>query len=147
MGCCLVRPLAEYATTAWSPHTSKGAAVFESIQRRAARFVQQDYRRTSSVTEMLDQLGLESLKDRRERKDLELFYNIHCNLLDIGFLAEISPSSQRTRGHDLRYRQPACAVNAFKYSFFPCTMPAWNSLESVAVKASNLIAFKAELTK
>ena len=96
---------------------------------------------------MLNQLGWESLKDRRDRKDLELFYKIHYNLVDIGFPAEISPGSQRTRGHDLRYRQPARAVNTYKYSFFPRTVSAWNSLESVAVKASNLTAFKAELTK
>ena len=40
----LVRPLVEYATPAWSPYTSKGITIVESIQRRAARFVQQDHR-------------------------------------------------------------------------------------------------------
>ena len=53
----LVRPLVEYATPAWSPYTSKGITIIESIQQRAARFVQQDYRQTSSISEMIDKLG------------------------------------------------------------------------------------------
>ena len=47
----LVRPLGEYATIAWSPYTVKGTSKIESIQRHAARFVKQDYHRTSSVSD------------------------------------------------------------------------------------------------
>ena len=43
----LVRPIVEYATVAWSPHTKKGIDIFESIQRRAARFLNNDYSRHS----------------------------------------------------------------------------------------------------
>ena len=54
----LVRPTLEpgYATPAWSPHTQKDINNIESVQRRAARFVRDDYRRTSSVNEMIKAL-------------------------------------------------------------------------------------------
>ena len=57
----LVRPKLEYATTAWSPHTTKAKQRLESVQRSAARFVLGDYRRRSSVTQMLNDIGWDSL--------------------------------------------------------------------------------------
>ena len=46
----LVHPIVEYATVAWSPHTKKGIDCIESVLRRAARFVNNDYSRYSSVS-------------------------------------------------------------------------------------------------
>ena len=42
----------------------------EKVQRRAARFVTKEYRHTCSVTKskMLQNLGWETLQDRREKK-------------------------------------------------------------------------------
>ena len=53
----LVRPIVEYATVAWSPHTNKGIDCIESVQRHAARFVNSDYSRCSSVSSMLTDLN------------------------------------------------------------------------------------------
>ena len=53
----LVRPIVEYATVAWSPHTNKWIDCIESVQRRAARFVNSDYRRYGSVSSMLTDLN------------------------------------------------------------------------------------------
>ena len=57
----LVRPIVEYATVAWSPHTNKGIDCVESVQHRAARFVNSDYSRYSSVSSMLTDLNWPSL--------------------------------------------------------------------------------------
>ena len=57
----LVRPIVEYASAAWSPHTKKDVSNIESIQKRAARFICGDYDRTSSVTSMTRDLGWSSL--------------------------------------------------------------------------------------
>ena len=43
-------------TVAWSPHTNKGIDCVESVQHRAARFVNSDYSRYSSVSSMLTDL-------------------------------------------------------------------------------------------
>ena len=96
----LVRPIAEYATTAWSQFTIKGINCVEGIQRRAARFVCHDYRRDSSVSAMIDQLGWQSLQKRRVENDLLLFYKIHNKEVDIPFPPELtSIGSSHTRGH------------------------------------------------
>ena len=57
----LERPIAEYPTIA-QPFTTKGINCVEGIQWRAARFVCHDYRRDSSVSEMIGQLGWQSLQ-------------------------------------------------------------------------------------
>ena len=46
------------------PHLSKDTHMLENIQRRAARFIKGDFRTTTSVTKMLQELGLKDLKDR-----------------------------------------------------------------------------------
>ncbi|KAI8489980.1 hypothetical protein Bbelb_323410 [Branchiostoma belcheri] len=53
----------EYSATVWDPYTIKGIQAVEAVQRRAARVTLNDYRRTSSVSQMLNDLnGLFSLK-------------------------------------------------------------------------------------
>ena len=52
----LLRPVTEYASIIWDPHTNANINILEKVQRRYARYVFHDYRRSSSVTAMLDQL-------------------------------------------------------------------------------------------
>ena len=40
----LVRPILEYASSAWDPYTVRDVNSLEMVQRRAARFVKHDYR-------------------------------------------------------------------------------------------------------
>ena len=49
-----VRPITEYAYAVWSPHTAKGIATIESVQRRATRFVFNDYQRSTNVSSILN---------------------------------------------------------------------------------------------
>ena len=93
---------------------------------------------------MITDLGWESLKQRRDKRDIELFYKIHYHSVDIPFPTEVVPAAcLRTRGHDLRYSQLACAVNAYKHSFFPRAIKAWNSSPISVVMADDLAALKA----
>ncbi|CAH1268376.1 HSD11B1L [Branchiostoma lanceolatum] len=48
----LVRPHLEYSATVWDPYTTKGIQAVEAVQRRAARVTLNDYRQTSSVTQI-----------------------------------------------------------------------------------------------
>ena len=50
----LVRSFVDYASTVWDPHQKFNQEKLEMVQRRAARFVKIRYRRTDSVTAMLD---------------------------------------------------------------------------------------------
>ena len=99
-----MRPTLEYATPAWSPHTKKDIKNIESVQRCAARFVCGDYRRTSSVTGMLESLHWPLLQDRREDKDLEMFYKIEKGMVNIPFPEELIKRHTKTRTHEAIYR-------------------------------------------
>ena len=103
----LVRPIAEYASAAWSPHTKKDTNNIESIQRRAARFVRGDYSRTSSVSSITRELGWASLQSRRTVHDLTLFYKIHSGAVIIQFPLNSFPP----------YAEPGPANNIIELSF------------------------------
>ena len=52
-------------------YTAKDIQQLERVQRRAARFVKKDYRRTTSVTGLLDELGWLPLFERRKHSRLQ----------------------------------------------------------------------------
>ena len=64
----LVRPVLEYESSVWDPHTQEE---LEKVQNRAARFVTGNYVfETGSMTGILGQLKWESLKKRRKDSKL-----------------------------------------------------------------------------
>ena len=65
----LVRPILEYASAAWDPHSQNNIKTLERIQRQAARFCKNNYsREPGSVTKLLQELGWETLQTRRKSK-------------------------------------------------------------------------------
>jgi len=52
----LVRPVLDYASAAWDPHTQTCIQQLEAVQRRAARFITGNYRTTSSISQMIADL-------------------------------------------------------------------------------------------
>ena len=112
----LVRSKVEYATTIWGPHTKLNIDKLEMIQSKGARFVCGDFRRYSSVTEMLQRLQWESLQSRRKGCKLVVMYKTVNNLVD--------PSSanfnlQRSPLHPDRpkFIQPFTRTDCYKFSF------------------------------
>ena len=53
-----VRPIIEYATNIWAPHTTQDISKIEMLQRRAAHFVCNRYKRNTSVNNLLYSLWL-----------------------------------------------------------------------------------------
>ena len=53
----LIRPGSEYSCSVWHPHKKSNKDKIEKVQRRAARFVSNNFRRKESVSEMLHDLG------------------------------------------------------------------------------------------
>ena len=71
----LVRPVLEYGSSVWDPHTKCLQEELEKVQNRAARFVTRNYTfEQSSMTGILEQLKWESLKKRRTDNRLILLY-------------------------------------------------------------------------
>jgi hypothetical protein len=66
--------------TVWDPFTNVNIQKLESVQRRSARFVMNDYRQTSSVTTMLNTLQWQPLAERRTRCKAVLMYRMDVNI-------------------------------------------------------------------
>jgi len=72
----LIRPHLKYASAAWDHYTARDSHQLDKVQRRAARFVERDYRQTTSASELIHQLGWQSLEECRKNARLSqsLFY-------------------------------------------------------------------------
>ena len=140
----LVRPQLEYAAPI-EIQTDK----VEKVQRTAARWTCRRWRDTSSVGEMLDELEWPSLESRRERSSLTFFYKIHSGTtlsLDKDKYLTPAPNLRRTRAlHESQYTRPFAYSDALKNSFFPRTIPVWNSLLSSVVLSKTIEEFKASI--
>jgi hypothetical protein len=136
----LVRPIVEYSCIIWDPFTSANIWKLEMVQRRAARMVFSDYRRTSSVTAMLQQLGWPSLQERRAHAKVTMMYRITNGLVEV-------PTSNLTaissaRGHGLHYLVPFARTQCYQKSFYPDTIRLWNSLPQLAAQPSTASRWK-----
>ena len=114
-----VRPILEYASTSWAPFNDTDNGKIEKVQRRAARFVMNDYRRTSSVIEMLTNLDWDTLQERRDLARLSMMYRIVHGLVDISAESYLTPSTSTTSGHNSRFRQIRTSNSTYQQSFFP----------------------------
>ena len=74
----LVRSTLEYGSSFWDPYLQKDINCIEKIQRQAARFIKKDYRSREDgcVTNMLRDLELPSLQQRREFNKLVFLFKI-----------------------------------------------------------------------
>lgn len=74
----LVRSRLEYGCVIWDPYLKGDIDKLEKIQRSAARYIKRDYRsrQEGCVTEMLKDLGLPSLEERRRQLRLTLLYKV-----------------------------------------------------------------------
>ena len=116
------------------------------MQRRAARYVQSRYRRTSSVGEMLTELRWQSLESRRRNARLIMMYKITHHLVAIPVNAHMTAVTRTTRRqHSLSYLIPATTVTQYRFSFFPNTIRDWNLLPETLVGSSSLETFKRQL--
>ena len=70
----LVWPQLGYGSPVWSPYTQANINKVKAAQRRAARWVTNDYASYSSVTQMINSLGRRSLEQRRADVRLIMFY-------------------------------------------------------------------------
>ena len=109
-----------------------------------AKLVSNDYS-YSSVTDMLSNLGWQSLENRRTDTRLSMFYKIFYGLVAIPLPSYFEhPEVYRyTRHmHSLSYRQIHTSVCYHKYSFFPISIVLWNKLSADLVLVSDLDSFK-----
>ena len=140
----MIRPIAEYAATIWCPHTQSSIYNLERIQRKAARFVCNNYQRYSSVTAMMRQLNWPTLEQRRYEAKAIMMYKILNDLVQVNH-SDLVYNSSVTRGHSLRLLHLLTRVDVYSYSFFPSTIRIWNKLPEDIVISPSLDLFKLKL--
>ena len=111
----------------WSPYTQANINKVEKVQRRAARWVFNDYSSYSSVTQMLNTLGWRSLE--QGRADTRPAYIRH-------------PVRMTRTMCSMHYIQIPTTANYYKYSFFPLVTVQWNKLPAQVVMSLDLNSFR-----
>ena len=127
----LVRPSMEYAAAVWDPYHHNDILQLEKVQRRAARWVLNDYNRFNSVTAMLQQLSWPSLESRRKIFRLQTLFKIihhdYALLIPYYYL----PMTRSTRQyHPRRFILPNSNTLFYQQSFYSRTIHDWNNLPS-----------------
>ena len=79
----MIKPIVEYACTIWAPHTQKDIAAIESVQRRAARFVCNNYSSFTSVNALLSYLQWPTLEHCRNQLEALTMFKIVHNLIEV----------------------------------------------------------------
>ena len=146
----LVRPLLEYGSMIWDPYTQSDIQKLETIQRRAARFCTNNYKRTQgTVTNILSKLNWPTLQQRRTVARLVTMYKIQHHEVTI----PVPHYIQRQQGkstryyHHMKFRVMGPSSNTYKFSFFPRTIPEWNDLPHALLDCSKQSLFKSGVSK
>ena len=115
-----------------------------TVQRRAARFVNNDYSRYSSVLSMLIDLNWPSLQLRRSICGIGMFYQIRRGHVNVSLPHELTsvPAYSRTRAsHDFKISLPFSSVDAYKHSFYVRSIRASNALPPDLFKSGSYSEF------
>ena len=103
----LVRSVLEYGSVVWDPYLQKDIDKIERVQRNGARFITGDYksRRDGAVTNMLKDLELPPLRERRTNAKLVFLYKIVEGLLPaIDQEAYIRPARPKRQIRSVKYK-------------------------------------------
>lgn len=163
-----MRSRLEYGSVIWDPYLKGDIDKLEKIQRSAARYIKKDYRsrQEGCVTEMLQDLGLPSLEERRRQLRLMLLYEVVGGRVPAINIEQYLKSQRPKR--TIRAKQyedfvlqnivdnsicnnnkcfkpiPAKTEN-FRHSFFVRTVYDWNKLSNDIVNCETLDSFKSHI--
>ena len=121
----------------WSPYHIGLINQLESVHCHAARFVFQDYRHTSSVTNMLHILQWPTLENKRVASRAIMIFKIINGLIDIPIKPPIFTSNNLlTRGHQQKFIQLPTRTDAYLNSFPPHAIRIRNLLPPSITKCT-----------
>ena len=145
----LVRPKLEYACAVWDPHHQNNIDNLEKVQKRAARFVTNNYRMETGNSQFnLDTLEWPKLQERRLQNKLTLFQKARLNQVDI-VTDHLNLRHTRTRqgGDGLTYDRQFSKIDAHIYSFYPQATALWNRLPTELRSSDDLETFSKGIQK
>ena len=114
----LIRPILEYAASVWDPFLASHTHLIESVQRRAARFICNNYNWESSVTNMLNELNLPDLRLRRKIARLSLLFKMDSGVIPLVLPSDVIRKEIRRTDNSKSYSLIACRSHPYYGSFF-----------------------------
>ena len=138
-----LRPLIHYRDIIYDqPHNSSFCEKLESMQYKTALAITGAIQGTS-CKQILQ--GLESLKSRRWVRCLSWMFKIMKNEAPNYLIWLISKFEQTFNTRNKHLPTYNCRTDCYKYSFFPCTLNDWFSLDVSMRKSESISIFKSEL--
>jgi len=138
----IIRPLLEYSSSVWDPYQTGQINAIEMVQRKAARFCLNRYKKVDSVSTMLQELNWKPLTLRRKATRLSIFSKVYNNmdsLQDLSSYIQKAPCEKLRNAHPFRVQSINCHKNIGHYSFLPRTIREWNALPSNILSEENII--------
>ena len=141
----LVRPVLEYANTAWSPGLRKHIDEIEKIQKNYTRCIYKV--KHLSYKERLKKLKLPSLEFRRFRGDLIQTFKILRNYYDKSTVCSLFMlnENQNLRGHKYKLKKTYYKKLQYKNFFTQRVVNHWNKLPEHIVEADSVNSFKSKI--
>ena len=134
----IIRPQIEYCSTVWGPIKKQYAQQnllekkIEQVQKRAVRWVANDFRFDSSVSCIEKRLSLDTLAERRRVDRLTMMYKIVHKQVDVPDRYFVHKSDKHVRGgrksHELSLVVPRSFLEVRRKSFFVQGVVEWNQL-------------------
>jgi ribonuclease P/MRP protein subunit RPP40 len=142
----IVRPHLEYCSVAWSPHYSKDKILLERVQHRFTRLFPN--LRSLPYEDRLQQLGLWSLEERRNRADLiEIFKLVKGFTATSWSVFFQRTQSSVTRGHNWKLMKKQSQSDVRLHFFSQRVVNRWNNLVQEDVDSPSVNSFKSRLEK
>ena len=138
------RPVLEYGDTIWENCTQYEKKELDKIQNEAPRIVT-GATVLVSLQSLYQEVGWESLQDRRLKHKLNLFFKMQHDLTPLYLSSLVPPSISETTRYNLRnaddYTTLNCRTQLYYTSFVPSVIREWNALPGAAKQISTLHSF------
>lgn len=143
-----IRPILEYGNVIFDNCTAADSNSLELIQRRAALWCTGAFRR-SPTTSLLNDLGWDTLANRRSNAKLFLMFKI-INGLTPEYLSNLIPpqvqaSTTYTLRNRVNFRIPFARTQLMKNSYIPASLRQWNNLDPELRNSRTLPTFKSKI--
>ncbi len=143
----LSRPILEYCSTVWNPHTRGNIDRLEQGNTKAVRFITNNYTHAPGITTRLkQQINMDPLHIRRQAHRLTLMYKITNNYTDIDpHIYLHGTNNQRTSNTHNQTYQTYANTDAYRHSYFPRTIRDWNKLLQHILNSNTIDSFTKQI--
>ena len=139
-----VRPHLDYGDVIYDqPNNSNLSHKIESVQYNAVLAITTAIRGTSKE-KLYQELGLESLRNRRWLRRMSYLYKIILTKSP-PYLYELIPPIQRSHHYPGCFKTLCCRTELFRNSFLPFTVNKWNKLDSDIKNSDYYVIFRKKL--